>query len=192
MNKVERSPSIQRVLGKERRKLHPLGAKASLPTYVEPVLELLEKAHAQLTGEAVAARAGAALKKCVLNMAAATMGDPRDPDSVIGPMARPDLRGRLHDQVQRSVDAGAPLALGERIASDLLDAENCFVNRIVKSDPRLPLAASRRAATCGSCRGGHPGVHQREDGLGEVRWGRLAAPAHTPAHAARTSSSSLW
>jgi len=49
MNKVERSPFIQEVLGKERRKLQPLGAKASLPAYVEPVLELLEKAHTQLT-----------------------------------------------------------------------------------------------------------------------------------------------
>jgi len=36
------------VLGKERRKLQSLEAKASLPEYVEPVLELQEKAHAQL------------------------------------------------------------------------------------------------------------------------------------------------
>ncbi len=47
--KVERSPFIQEVLGKERRKLQSLEAKASLQEYVEPVLELLEKAHGQLT-----------------------------------------------------------------------------------------------------------------------------------------------
>ena len=47
--KVERSPFIQEVLGKERRKLQSLQARASLPEYVEPVLELLQKAHTQLS-----------------------------------------------------------------------------------------------------------------------------------------------
>ena len=49
MNKVERSPFIQEAPGKERRKLQTLEAEVSLPECVEPVLELLEKAHAQLT-----------------------------------------------------------------------------------------------------------------------------------------------
>jgi succinate-semialdehyde dehydrogenase/glutarate-semialdehyde dehydrogenase len=39
-------------------------------------------------------------------------GDPMQPDSDIGPLARADLRDRLHDQVQRSVAAGARLLLG--------------------------------------------------------------------------------
>ena len=45
-------------------------------------------------------------------LAKAVMGDPRDPATTLGPMARMDLRDDLHDQVQRSVDAGATLALG--------------------------------------------------------------------------------
>ena len=39
-------------------------------------------------------------------------GDPRDPASIIGPMARADLRDELHRQVERTVAAGATLALG--------------------------------------------------------------------------------
>jgi succinate-semialdehyde dehydrogenase/glutarate-semialdehyde dehydrogenase len=140
-------------------------------------------------------------------MRATVMGPPLDPRSDIGPMARVDLREMLHDQVVRSVEAGATLALGgdvpdrpgawypptvltdvrpgmaayseelfgpvavvigasdtedairiandtdfglgaavytgddtlgERIARDRLEAGSCFVNGIVKSDPRLP------------------------------------------------------
>ncbi len=146
-------------------------------------------------------------KKLLTHMRAAVMGDPMDKNTVVGPMAREDLRDGLHDQVRRSVDAGATLALGgevpdqpgwwypptvltdvgpgmpayaeelfgpvaavirardtadairiandtryglgaaiytgddqlgERIAAELIDAGNCFVNGIVKSDPRLP------------------------------------------------------
>jgi succinate-semialdehyde dehydrogenase len=41
-------------------------------------------------------------------------GDPLDPASTIGPMARHDLRDELHDQVERTIAAGATLALGGR------------------------------------------------------------------------------
>ncbi|MDP7070127.1 MAG: NAD-dependent succinate-semialdehyde dehydrogenase [Phycisphaerales bacterium] len=40
------------------------------------------------------------------------MRDPTQPDSRLGPMAREDLRAQLHDQVARSVAAGASLQLG--------------------------------------------------------------------------------
>ena len=40
------------------------------------------------------------------------MGNPIDPDVQIGPMAREDLRDELHDQVARSVTAGAHLLTG--------------------------------------------------------------------------------
>jgi succinate-semialdehyde dehydrogenase len=39
-------------------------------------------------------------------------GDPLDPASTIGPMARGDLRDELHRQVERTIAAGATLALG--------------------------------------------------------------------------------
>ena len=39
-------------------------------------------------------------------------GDPLDPSSTIGPMARGDLRDELHQQVERTIAAGATLVLG--------------------------------------------------------------------------------
>lgn len=39
-------------------------------------------------------------------------GDPLDPSTTIGPMARHDLRDELHSQVLRTIDAGATLLLG--------------------------------------------------------------------------------
>jgi succinate-semialdehyde dehydrogenase len=39
-------------------------------------------------------------------------GDPLDPSSTIGPMARGDLRDELHQQVVRTIEAGATLLLG--------------------------------------------------------------------------------
>jgi succinate-semialdehyde dehydrogenase/glutarate-semialdehyde dehydrogenase len=40
------------------------------------------------------------------------MGDPKDADTQLGPMAREDLRDKLHDQVQKSIDKGAKLEIG--------------------------------------------------------------------------------
>jgi len=48
-------------------------------------------------------------------MAAAKMGDPMEADTVIGPQARADLRDELHDQVVRSIEAGARCVLGGKI-----------------------------------------------------------------------------
>lgn len=45
-------------------------------------------------------------------MAAVRVGDPMDRDTGVGPLAREDLRDDLHDQVRRTVDAGADLVLG--------------------------------------------------------------------------------
>ena len=52
--------------------------------------------------------------RVVAGMRAAVVGHPYDPDTTVGPMARPDLRDTLHAQVRRSVDAGARLLLGGR------------------------------------------------------------------------------
>lgn len=152
--------------------------------------------------------------KLVEAMEAWTVGNPTDADTGVGPMAREELRDALHDQVTRSVEAGARLVMGgekpdrpgawypttiladveagmaayseelfgpvatiitakddddairiandtvfglgasiytadaekgERIAAELLDAGNCFVNGIVKSDPRLPFGGTKES-----------------------------------------------
>ncbi len=46
------------------------------------------------------------------HMQAAVVGPPRDEATTVGPLARLDLRDTLHDQVRRSVAAGAQLLLG--------------------------------------------------------------------------------
>ena len=43
------------------------------------------------------------------------MGDPTDKGSDIGPMARKDLRDKLHEQVQKSVEKGAKILVGGKI-----------------------------------------------------------------------------
>ena len=43
------------------------------------------------------------------------MGNPMDPSINLGPLARRDLRERLHDQVKRSVTAGAGVAMGGEV-----------------------------------------------------------------------------
>ena len=45
----------------------------------------------------------------------AVMGDPHDPGTTLGPIARVDLRDELHDQVRRSVESGAQLLIGGEI-----------------------------------------------------------------------------
>jgi len=52
------------------------------------------------------------LEKFTANMSAAKMGDPHDETTVVGPMARLDLRDELADQVDRSIAAGATLHFG--------------------------------------------------------------------------------
>jgi succinate-semialdehyde dehydrogenase/glutarate-semialdehyde dehydrogenase len=153
-------------------------------------------------------------EKVAAAMTAWVVGDPTDPATGVGPMARTDLREALHDQVVRSVEGGARLVMGgqipdrpgawypptiladvrpgmaayeeelfgpvasilpvadeeeairvandtsfglgasvytedsargERIAAELLDAGNCFVNGIVKSDPRLPFGGTKES-----------------------------------------------
>jgi succinate-semialdehyde dehydrogenase/glutarate-semialdehyde dehydrogenase len=54
-------------------------------------------------------------KKFVACMAAQRMGDPRDPATGVGPLAREDLRTDLHAQVRKSVRRGARLLLGGKL-----------------------------------------------------------------------------
>ena len=43
------------------------------------------------------------------------MGDPNDEDTDLGPMARSDLRDKIHQQVTESINAGATLVCGGKI-----------------------------------------------------------------------------
>jgi len=147
-------------------------------------------------------------------MSAKVMGDPLDKNTDIGPQARPDLRGELHQQVLSSIKQGAKCILGgeipttgysyypptiltevkkgmpayeeelfgpvaaiisakdeeeaiqiandtlfglgaavftkdlnrgEEIASKRLEAGSCFINALVKSDPRLPFGGIKQS-----------------------------------------------
>ncbi|MFW5824569.1 MAG: NAD-dependent succinate-semialdehyde dehydrogenase [Marinobacter sp.] len=51
-----------------------------------------------------------------------TFGDPTSDDTVMGPMARKDLRDGLHEQVRRSIDAGASCLVGGEIP----EGKGCF------------------------------------------------------------------
>lgn len=50
--------------------------------------------------------------RLVERMRRAVVGDPRDPATEVGPLARRDLRDALHDQVERSLAAGARCLIG--------------------------------------------------------------------------------
>jgi succinate-semialdehyde dehydrogenase/glutarate-semialdehyde dehydrogenase len=54
-------------------------------------------------------------EKFVACMAARRMGNPRDPATGVGPLAREDLRTDLHAQVRKSVRRGARLLLGGKL-----------------------------------------------------------------------------
>ncbi len=64
------------------------------------------------------------------------MGDPNDASSGIGPMAREDLRDELHEQVKKSVDAGATASLGGEVP----DRDGWFYPATVLEDvvPGMP------------------------------------------------------
>jgi succinate-semialdehyde dehydrogenase / glutarate-semialdehyde dehydrogenase len=55
------------------------------------------------------------LEKFTNHIKALKVGDPLHKETQVGPMARADLRDELHDQVERSVQAGAKVVLGGTI-----------------------------------------------------------------------------
>lgn len=75
-------------------------------------------------------------RRMVERMASVRMGDPFDEGTEVGPQARTDLRDELHDQVARSVDAGARVLLG----GTLPDGPGAFYPPTVLTDvaPGMP------------------------------------------------------
>lgn len=65
------------------------------------------------------------------------VGDPLDPSTTIGPMARDDLRDELHNQVERTIAAGARLLLGGR----KVEGPGNFYEPTVLADVRPGMAA---------------------------------------------------
>lgn len=57
------------------------------------------------------------VRRFVDQMRAAKVGDPLHPDTVVGPLARHDLRDNLHRQVKKSIEKGARCLLGGEIPS---------------------------------------------------------------------------
>jgi succinate-semialdehyde dehydrogenase/glutarate-semialdehyde dehydrogenase len=54
-------------------------------------------------------------ERFVAAMRQQTMGDPFDPKTTVGPLARRDLRDGLHEQVRRTIEQGARLLLGGEV-----------------------------------------------------------------------------
>ena len=69
-------------------------------------------------------------RKLLEKMKAQKMGNPTEEDTDIGPQARPDLRDALHEQVTKSVDAGATLLLG----GELPDGPGAFYPPTILTD----------------------------------------------------------
>lgn len=72
------------------------------------------------------------------NVSKLTVGDPLDPGTRIGPLARSDLRDALDSQVQRSLDLGANLALG----GERLDGKGYFYRPTVLTNVSSEMAAA--------------------------------------------------
>lgn len=75
----------------------------------------------------------------VSRMANLTVGDPTAETTDVGPLARPDLLERLHEQVERTVAAGADLACGGSRA----DRPGNFYEPTVLLDPPADAPACR-------------------------------------------------
>ena len=70
------------------------------------------------------------LDRLIEETEALTVGDPTDEDTDVGPQAREDLMNELHEQVERSVEAGATVVTG----GEPLDRDGAFYPPTVLTD----------------------------------------------------------
>ena len=75
-------------------------------------------------------------RRFVALMKEAVVGDPLEPGTTVGPLARMDLRDGLHEQVTQSVDKGARLLLGGEVP----DGQGAYYPPTVLTDvkPGMP------------------------------------------------------
>ncbi len=116
----------------------------------------------------------------VRHMEALKVGDPMDPETGVGPMAREDLLDDLHDQMERTVAAGATLRTGGRRIDPMGNGKGHFYAPTVLTgvEPGMPafdeetfgpLAAVTRARDADHA----VELANRSDyGLGASVWGR--------------------
>lgn len=120
-------------------------------------------------------------------IAALKVGDPMDPETQIGPMARHNLRDELHDQVVRSVNGGAEAAYG----AEMLDGAGCYYAPTLLDNVTPDHVAFREelfgpVASVIRCRDAEHAValaNDSEFGLGATIWTRDVAKARDMARA---------
>jgi succinate-semialdehyde dehydrogenase/glutarate-semialdehyde dehydrogenase len=121
------------------------------------------------------------------------VGDPLDPATTIGPMARADLRDHLVDQVRRTVEQGARLVTG----GHAIDGPGCFVEPTVLEGVLPGMTAFVEetfgaVATVSRARDDDHAVELANDttfGLGASVWGE---PEHALAVGRRIRSGALF
>ncbi len=77
------------------------------------------------------------VERFVAGVALLQVGDPSDPDTTIGPMARADLRDQLVAQIDHSVEQGARVVAG----GHAIDGPGCFVEPTVLDEVRPGMTA---------------------------------------------------
>jgi succinate-semialdehyde dehydrogenase/glutarate-semialdehyde dehydrogenase len=75
-------------------------------------------------------------RRVKLAMESLKMGDPQDPETDIGPLARKDIADEIDRQVQRSIAAGARLVLGGKPAN----RAGCYYQPTILSDVKKGMA----------------------------------------------------
>jgi succinate-semialdehyde dehydrogenase/glutarate-semialdehyde dehydrogenase len=124
--------------------------------------------------------------------AALRVGDPWERDTQVGPLARPDLRDVLQDQVERSVAAGARLATG----GQRLEGRGYFYAPTVLTNvaPEMPVSCEETfgpVAAVMRAKDGREAVAIANDslfGLGASLWTRDTSHGKQLAHELETGS----
>lgn len=129
-----------------------LGSQDMDELLVKPKVSAATLTGSTRAGRAVAGKAGSVLKKTVLT--GVEKGMPAYEEELFGPVAAIISASDEEEAIRKANDSvfglGAAVftrdrARGEAIASEQLEAGSCFVNSLVKSDPRLPFGGIKES-----------------------------------------------